>query len=90
MMYTDHFLFWPVIIFIGIIIAICSARLVLRLALFIIGVLIIWYALAFVGLVPEPQNFFKKLGNTEDTQSREIKSSIEKIKKFKHAVQARG
>jgi hypothetical protein len=56
----DNVFFWPAIVLIGMIIIIISARLLFRFALFVLSLLIIWYALYFVGLAPSPTQFFKQ------------------------------
>jgi hypothetical protein len=55
--------FWPVVIIIAIILAIISAKLVLRLAVFVVALFVVWYVLFFVGLLPNPADFFGKQGH---------------------------
>jgi len=59
MLHFDHIFFWPVIVLIGIIVIVLSARFLFRLAIFIIAILLIWYAIAYIGLVPAPAQFFQ-------------------------------
>ena len=51
--------FWPVIVLIGVIVIALSARFLVRLAIGIIAIILIWYCFAYVGLVPPPTDFFK-------------------------------
>ena len=60
MLYSDNFFFWPVVVLIGIVLIILSFRFLVRLALFLIALLAIWYCLAYVGLLPPPAQYFKK------------------------------
>ena len=56
---TDSFFFWSVIVIIALIVMALSARFIMRIALFIVSILAIWYCLSYVGLVEPPQQFFK-------------------------------
>jgi len=56
---VDQVYFIPVVVLIGVIFMIVSAKFVFRIALFVVGALVIWYCLAYVGLVPAPQQYFK-------------------------------
>jgi hypothetical protein len=58
----DSFFFWPIVVLIAVIIMVLSARLLLRVALFVVSVLVIWYCLFYVGLLPAPHQFFKEYG----------------------------
>ncbi len=60
MPYVDNFFFWPVVVLIGIVLIILSFRFLIRLALFLMALLAIWYCLYYVGLLPPPAQFFKK------------------------------
>ncbi len=55
---TNSIFLWPAIVLIGIIAAIVCARFLFRLALFVAAILLIWWCLGYVGLVPSPVNFF--------------------------------
>ena len=60
MPYSDNFFFWPVVVLIGMVVIILSVRFLVRLALFVAALLVIWYCLFYVGLVPSPAEFFKR------------------------------
>ena len=60
MPYSDNFFFWPVVVLIGMVVIILSVRFLIRLALFIVAILVIWYCLSYVGLAPPPAEFFKR------------------------------
>ena len=56
---SDSFFFWSVIVIIALIVMVLCARFIMRVALFIVSILVIWYCLSYVGLVEPPQQFFK-------------------------------
>jgi len=56
---NDSFFFWSVIVIIALIVMVLSARFMMRIALFLISILAIWYCLSYVGLVAPPEQFFK-------------------------------
>lgn len=56
---TDSFFFTALAVILALIVMVLSARLIMRVAIFLISVLVIWYCLAYVGLVEAPEQFFK-------------------------------
>ncbi len=60
-MIVEHFPFFPVIVLIGIILVILSAKFIFRLAILFVAILLIWYGLYFIGLAPNPINYFKEV-----------------------------
>lgn len=90
MPYSDNVFFWPAVIVIGIVVIALFSRFLVRVALFVVALLVIWYCLFYVGLAPSPQEFFKaKTKNSEkleearslnQKQTRRC-SSIEKLMK---------
>ena len=63
----DNFFFWPVVVLLGIVLVILSVRFLVKLAIFIIALLVIWYCLAYVGLVPPPADYFHEEKKTLET-----------------------
>jgi hypothetical protein len=66
----DNIFFWPVIVLVGVVVIVISARFLFRVALFVVSLLIIWYALHIVGLLPTPVDFFKKYEFGEKKQEK--------------------
>jgi hypothetical protein len=63
----DNFFFWPVVVLLGIVLVVLSVRFLIKLALFIVALLVIWYCLAYVGLVPPPADYFHEEKKTLET-----------------------
>jgi hypothetical protein len=60
MTFSNEFFFWPIIVLIGAIIVVLGMRFFVRLAVVIVAILLIWYCLFYVGLLPSPADYFKK------------------------------
>ena len=58
MLSPDNFFFWPAVVLIGIVIIALSFRILLRVILFFVAVLVIWYVLFQFGFVRSPQEVY--------------------------------
>lgn len=54
----EHFVFYPIIVLLGIFLVVLSFKFILRLILFCLVILLLWCALAYFDLVPSPQEYF--------------------------------
>ncbi len=65
---VEHFLFFPVIVLLSLILIILSIRLILRVILFLLVIFAIWYGLSYTGLVPSPLDMYHEfiLQNQQD------------------------
>ena len=84
MPYGDSIFFWPVVVLIGMILIVLSVRFLVRLACFIVAILVIWYCLAYVGLAPYPSQFFKKEPQEQTTTAFCIKKRLGDALRFKN------
>ncbi|MBS0654528.1 MAG: hypothetical protein JSR46_02015 [Verrucomicrobia bacterium] len=58
--HVDHFLFFPVIVLLSLVLIIISWRLIVRLLLFFFIVMAIWYGLSFIGALSSPNQTLKE------------------------------
>jgi hypothetical protein len=56
--FVDYPLFWPVVIVGGIALVCFFAKFLFRIALALLAVMVVWYVLSYLGLVPSPENYF--------------------------------
>ncbi len=56
----DSIFFWPAVVLIGIFLIVLSFRFLIRIAILLVAVLVVWFCLSYVGLAPPPAQFFKK------------------------------
>ena len=52
---VDQFVFYPIVVLLGIFLVILSVKLVFRFILFCIVVILLWSLLAYLGFVPSPR-----------------------------------
>lgn len=56
----EHFVFFPVIVLLALVLVVLSFRLLFRLLLLFIFVLFCWYILSLTGIVSSPREFMKR------------------------------
>lgn len=54
MIHIEHFLFFPVVVLLGLVIIALSFRLLFRLFILFLVVVAIWYGVYWLGFVPSP------------------------------------
>lgn len=58
--HIEHFLFFPVVVLLSIILIVISFKLIIRLLVLFFVVLALWYCLSFLGVVSSPNETFKQ------------------------------
>ena len=87
-----EYFFFPLIVVVVLFLAILSARLLFRLMLAFVSVLLIWFGLFLLGVLPSPVNFFKtSLQQNERRSSSSIEPLVpsdtpEMLWKFFHSI----
>ena len=59
-MHVEHFLFFPVVVLVAMVLIALTWKLLLRLLLFFCCLLLIWYGFSFIGFLPSPIQVLKE------------------------------
>lgn len=57
--YIEHFLFFPVVVLLSIVLVVLTFKLIVRLFFFFVAILALWYCLSLTGVVPSPKEILK-------------------------------
>lgn len=71
-MHIEHFLFFPVVVLVALVLIILSWRVLFRLFVFFIMICFFWYLLSLTDLVRSPISFMKNYKESKQSESQKV------------------